>query len=1182
MASDDQDKKRSGSKKLSEEDLDKTMVDVRIRDMGRGTGADTPLEKQKDLGDLDKTVMVRVDEPVEESLIYREKTPQDDLSDKTQIVRPEKILREEKKAREKEQQRQIEQARGKKEEPDKPRQAPKPPASAAVAAVAQPRSSVLFSPAYLLLTLLVFIFLGVGLLEALRASSPLRLPAMVCTAIAFLFLLGSLIKRVSSKAAFLWASVSWFAWFCFASYSYYTSLTVYFLHFSLAQVLGLFFCFASGVVAFSLLRDKSVSSLAKWPALVGFFLIALAFALSVLAGQSLETNLWGPRFVAGLPLFLRPGVLALMLGFPLQLLAVLLALPGWRGREGGMGVVKTPALALLLLCLMGSAAGAKLLSRQGLVVPLLGKLVGEGFSGSTLIDPNQTSIRLLLAQDTSPSGRDNAYSLTLAAGAPTAKDKSNTAPFLVRNLEGHPFVRADLGKHMTLVRGDLKMKGGQLSLDPERLGAPRVLVLLVDVPMGDPQVSTSIKGAVYHLAQNLNASDRLFVAGAGGIKELELGRPHSWEKSVTTALKGEAVNLPELLSEANKKLTDVSGYKQIIVVSPSGKLPDSATRTEWSEQGKKAKLVLSFLGLGPAKDEEVGIYLAPDPSALGFNILSAAASILGDYRLQFPQLPPLPKISVVLTPEGQVQIQGGKINFEVLSSEAGALQTLRFQIDNEKPIDLDPSQLSQSVDLELYKVKPGKHRFSIQMVTVAGDEILKSFEGDYVTKRPLQFVKPLDRDTIGGIVNVMFSPGRVPGMTVRSVDLFVDGIPSGVATTEPYLIGLDTGKLDPGEHKLQAVQTYSDGNTEAVELTVTVNPSAPTVKITRPGNGEFLSNVADIEVEMSGGPMDQIQKVDYYVDGQWIGESAQAPHRFLWSNHQFPVGQYFLQARVQLESKATGTDAVQVQLAQGEVVVQADSAQSTTGELFPDNLAVLLDASSSMKEPLGGSLKIDIAKSTLAGLSRTLPPNTQLFTRIFGGGASGVHGNCEDSVRLNKPAEELARVTPLGTSPLAYALMQMKGDLQKTHGSRVGLLITDGWDHCGADPIEAAQKLAKDKNKIRLEVIYFSDVSPTEESLLKRLAEVTGGRSYKVSRPEDLVEAIRNAVHVNFNLYDFKNTAVVSQPLSAQPFFIRTGEYRLEVDTEPPLVKEGLKVTSGSKKIFQVVPEGESYQLREE
>jgi hypothetical protein len=814
-------------------------------------------------------------------------------------------------------------------------------------------------------------------------------------------------------------------------------------------------------------------------------------------------------------------------------------------------------------------------------VPFLGKLVGEGFSGSTYIDPDQSSIRVVLAQSKSGASRDPAYLLTLGSSLPIAKGNVNSSRFMARNLEGNPFVRQDLEKYMTMLRGDLKMKGGHLILDQGRLGQPRSLVLLSDIPLIDPQSAVALKGAVYHLAHHLNSSDRLFLAGAGGLKELALGRPKSWEKTIPGALQGEQAQVTELLSEANKKLVNISGDKQMILISPAATLPDATTRNEWSEQAKKTKVVLSFLALGPLKNPEPEVYSAAEPSGLGFEILAAAATTLGDYRLEFPKMPPLPKLSLVKTPQGQVQIQEGKINFEVLSAKPEELQALKFRIDNEKPIDLDPRQLTQSVDLELYKVPPGKHQFTVQLVTAAGDEIQQSFEGDYIAKRPLQFVKPLDRDTIGGVFNVMFSPGRIPGLTVRSVDLFVDGIPMGVATTEPYLISLDTTKLEGGEHKLQAVQTFSDGKSEAVELTVTVNSSAPMIRIIRPGNGEFLSNLADIEAEVGGGLLAQIQKVDYFVDGQWIGESTEAPHRFLWSNNPFPAGQYFIQARAQLESKATTTDAVQVQLAQGELVVQADPMQSPSGELFPDNLEVLLDASTSMKQPLGGSLKIDIAKSTLAGLSQTLPNNTKLFTRVFGG-ASAAPGNCEDSLLLKKPAEELAGVTPRGTAPLAYALTRMTEDLQKTQGSRVGLLIADGWDRCGADPIEVAQRFSKGKNRLRLEVIYFSDVSPTEESLLKRLAEVTGGRAYKVTRPEDLVEAIRNAVHVNFNLFDFKNTAVVSQSLSAEPFYVRSGEYRLEVDTDPALIKEGLKVSPGSRKTIHVIQESENFQLREE
>jgi hypothetical protein len=446
----------------------------------------------------------------------------------------------------------------------------------------------------------------------------------------------------------------------------------------------------------------------------------------------------------------------------------------------------------------------------------------------------------------------------------------------------------------------------------------------------------------------------------------------------------------------------------------------------------------------------------------------------------------------------------------------------------------------------------------------------------------LQFVKPLDQDSVSGTINILFSPAKRAGLQTTALELFVDGIPSGRATTEPYLISLDTAGLNPGDHSFQGVQYFSDGTSEAVEIKVQVAPTIPMVKLIRPSNGEFLANVAEIEAQVGGGLLEQIDKVDYYVSGQWIGESNQAPHRFLWSNHNFPAGKYFIQARAQLASGPITTDAVQVQLSQAELVVQADPAQSPSGNLFPENVEVLIDASVSMQEALGPLFKFDLAKTALNEVMESLPQNVRLLTRVYGVDPETGQKDCEATKLLKKPREELPALQAGGASNLAFALQSMAKDLQKAQGSRMGLLITDGWDRCGGDPIAVAESLSKGKNKTRLHVIYFDTVSPTEQSLLKRLAEITGGRSYVVRRPEDLLLAIRDAAQVNFTLYDFKNAPVVNQPLSDQSFLVRTGDYRLEVDTVPPISLDNLSVSSGGKRVFMVEAQGEGYRIREE
>lgn len=1166
MAKDDRRKnskdKKSEKSPPKDVDLDKTVTDIDIR----------KLEKDEE---MEETVIVRV--PQEEDSDFHKDFLEEEITGDHEVealqkkeaekrppepVPPPEVKKEEEKKPEK---KKPKEAKKEKEEPS------------LLLALKRPK----FSLVYFLMSVVLFLLLVGGLLEALRSGGALRLPALILTAFSGLCLAGNLLKRLDSQKVFLWVSVAWFAYVSYAGYYFYTSYLTYFLNFKLSSLMGPFLVLAGAIVTLILLGTKKFSFLWKIPALVGWFLISVAFFFNLIRGESFEGGLWGPAIFANSPLWIRPGVLALGLAFPLMGLSVILKV--LFSKEPGGGLIRGKGLGLLLLCILGSLLGSKLLSRQGMTVPLLGELTSDNYYGSTFLDPQQSSIRLTVSNQKGKVVKEWVSRLEVAASLSKPKGKGQESYLMVRNMEGRPYADSKLGQSIKLWRGEHRLKGGKARLVSTRIGQPRHLAILVNLPsLEKSQVKTSLVSALFHLARQMDQSDRLYLLSGAGGYVLSKSQEENWKKGLDKVLAPKSAALGELYSAALKKLSGLKGLRQIILIGNANNLPDVAGQKELQAQSQKTKIPISFLGLGPGFSNSTQIYRAEFPAALGMELLSAAALSFGDYTLQFPKLPPLPQIILSRNSEGKVVVQGGKILFEIKTDNPQEIAALTFRVDNEKPIDLDPKTLRQILDLSKWKLKPGLHQFGIQLVTQAEDVVFEYFEAHYVTQKPLQFVKPLDKDSISKVLNVMFAPGRIQGLTTRSIELFSDGEQIGIATAEPYLVSLNTTDMATGEHTLQAIQTFSDGNTETVQIKVQVNPQLPQFEIVRPTNGEFLSNLAEIEAEVGGGLFQQVEKVEYLVDGEWVGESLSAPFRYLWSNPNFPAGKYFIQARAHLNNQAMVTDAVRVQLAQAEVVVQADPQQSPAGSLFPENVEVLMDASVTMNESLGKALKIDLAKYALSELVLALPQNVNLMTRVYGAKSHVAERNCEDSYRLKNAGKQLGTLSAKGTSPLAYALGQMGRDLSKVKGSRIGLLITDGWDLCGEDPLVVAQKFAKKKDRLRLHVIYFNDTDPTSESLLKRLAEVTGGRVYKVSRQEGLIEATRDAIQVNFSLYDFKNTAVVEQPLSKHPFYVRSGEYRLEIDTVPPIRREGLSLVTGVQKSFTVTRGDEGYQLNEE
>lgn len=1162
-------------KAMSEEDLDKTTLDIDIRQ----------------LDGFEETVMVKVPPPEDSDLHEIEYFDQDKTGEH-EVGTPPPAEDPSMDATGFFQMPDIEEEEAPPPPPVKKAKAPAPapakktppPVAAAEPVAIAPQSQAPLRPKrsflYLLLSTIFFLFLAEGLVEVLSRGAGLRLPAILATALAALFLVGALLRRIEGRNAFLGIVLAWFALVAWSGIRFFASDpgNLHFFKIGLATWMGPFWVLVLGIALIVLMATPRLSIFAKLLAVLAFLLGAAALAIALIGGQTFEAGIWGAPYLGSIPLWLRPGVLSLALSFPLVFLAVAL---GWLlRRKSGEPFLRRGAWALLAIAVIGSLLGWKLLSRQGMKAPGTAYFTKDNFYGMTLVDPLSSPIRLVLREGPSGFNSVEGMPLRVAAAHSTAAGKGRQSCLMVRNQEGLSFV-AGIAGHLVLSRGDKAMKGVQVDVDGARLGATRDLLLVLDLPsLIQTEVKSSMVSAIYEAASLLQAKDKLHLVSASGGETLSAGQLNAWEKPVQKVLAPAGAALD--MTVAMKKLAGAKGLKQAIWVGDIAKLPPPETRSAWQAEAKKHGTVMSFVALGAGADPGADVYTSLAPAGLGFEILSAAAETWGDATLKFPALAPLPRLHWIKNEAGAAALKAGKVEFEIEAADPAAIQSLSVQLDGEKPLALEKAALRQSVDLAALKAKPGSHRLVLSLTTAEGDVVSEAVEFAYVARRPLRFAKPLDKDSIAGNFNVMLAAGQVQGLNTQSLELSVDGQKIGQVTSEPYLVPLNAAGLSEGEHTLQAVQTYSDGSTETQQIQVVVNPQAPTLQILRPSNGEYLSNLGDIEAQVGGGLFEQVQKVEFLVDGEWIGESLQAPFRFLWSNSAFPAGNYFIQARAYLANQATVTDAVAVQLGQGEIVVQADPALSPSGMLFPDNVEVLLDASAGMNQPVGQAFKIDLAKAAMSGLLQTLPQNSRLNARVFGSQNMADQRDCSDVLSMKTNSGSWDALQARGVFPLNRGLEMLEKDLKKSQGSRVGLLIAGSWDQCGGDPIATATRIAKQGERIRMHVVYFSDIDPTSESLLKRLAEVMGGRTYKVARQEDLQSAIADAVQVNFSLYDFKNTAIVDLPLSQKALPVRAGEYRLEVDTSPQVIKPQVQVSTGGRKTLSVQSVDGKYGIREE
>jgi hypothetical protein len=177
------------------------------------------------------------------------------------------------------------------------------------------------------------------------------------------------------------------------------------------------------------------------------------------------------------------------------------------------------------------------------------------------------------------------------------------------------------------------------------------------------------------------------------------------------------------------------------------------------------------------------------------------------------------------------------------------------------------------------------------------------------------------------------------------------------------------------------------------------------------------------------------------------------------------------------------------------------SAQSPPGGA--PKILLAFDASGSMAADDGaGTPKIKAAQDAAVQLLGSLPPQTQVGLRVFGGTKPSrpIGPACRDS-SLVLPIGPLTRTQAeaqirsfkaKGRTPIAYALQRAAEDLGSS-GSRTIILVSDGKDTCQPpSPCEVARKIAQGGVEMRIQAIGLN-VSADAKRELECIARAGGG-----------------------------------------------------------------------------------------
>ncbi|MGE0623781.1 MAG: VWA domain-containing protein [Pseudomonadales bacterium] len=220
---------------------------------------------------------------------------------------------------------------------------------------------------------------------------------------------------------------------------------------------------------------------------------------------------------------------------------------------------------------------------------------------------------------------------------------------------------------------------------------------------------------------------------------------------------------------------------------------------------------------------------------------------------------------------------------------------------------------------------------------------------------------------------------------------------------------------------------------------------------------------------------------------------------------------------------------------------------------------IVVDASRSMWGQIDGVSKMEIAKDILHTASASLPDDLDLALRAYGNASASEDNDCADSGLLvpfglssRQPiSAAIDGLKPKGQTPIAYALKQAAADFGPLDGERSLVLVTDGIESCGGDPVAAARELA-DKG-ITLHVIGFGIGNVREEDAvsLQTMAHVSGGHYLTANSADELKGALDATVGTRFRVYDGVDVVASGVLGASEPMFLPSGDYRIRFDSVP-------------------------------
>lgn len=248
----------------------------------------------------------------------------------------------------------------------------------------------------------------------------------------------------------------------------------------------------------------------------------------------------------------------------------------------------------------------------------------------------------------------------------------------------------------------------------------------------------------------------------------------------------------------------------------------------------------------------------------------------------------------------------------------------------------------------------------------------------------------------------------------------------------------------------------------------------------------------------------------------------------------------------------------------GKLLVVAGNSQPQAA------VELILDASGSMLQRIGGKRRINVAKEVLTEAIREhIPAGTPVALRVFG---HKEVDSCRTDLEIplapldpEAAAQRMASINAmnLARTPIADSLAAVESDLEGAETGAV-VLVTDGEETCDGDPAAVIESLQEKGFHVNLNIVGFAIDDAELAAQFESWAAAGGGRYFAANDQGGLSEAIEEALRAPFTVYDHGGNEVATGQVGGDPVELERGVYRVVVNTTPQQIFEEVEVKGES------------------